>query len=184
MRDIPTQSVDLVLTDPPYGIGISKNPFRGKFPQKEWDNFVPTKEYFDEIFRISKHQVIWGGNYFSEFLPSKKSFFIWDKVQPEKFSSAMVEYAWRSDNKPAKMFKQRVTAFKKYHPTTKPVNLLEWCLSYFTEAKTICDPFMGSGSTGVACINSGRDFIGIELDEEYYNIAKTRIENVVNDIEE
>lgn len=184
MRDIPTKSVDLVLTDPPYGIGISKNPFRGKFPKKEWDDFVHTKEYFDEIFRISKHQVIWGGNYFSEFLPSKKSFFIWDKVQPEKFSSAMVEYAWRSDNKPAKMFKQRVTAFKKYHPTTKPVNLLEWCLSYFPEAKTICDPFMGSGSTGIACINSGRDFIGIELDEEYYNIAKTRIENAINDIEE
>lgn len=66
MRDIPTKSVDLVLTDPPYGIGISKNTFRGKFPKKEWDNFVPTKEYFDEIFRISKHQVIWGGNYFSE----------------------------------------------------------------------------------------------------------------------
>lgn len=142
MKEIPDGSVDIVLTDPPYGIGISKNPFRGKFEKKQWDNFIPTKEYFDEIFRISKHQVIWGGNYFSEFLPPKKSFFIWDKVQPESFSSAMVEYAWRSDNKPAKMFKQRVTAFKKYHPTTKPVNLLEWCLSYFPDAKTVCDPFL------------------------------------------
>ena len=176
MKDIPDGSVDLVLTDPPYGIGISKNPFRGKFPKKAWDNFTPSKEYFDEIFRISKHQIIWGGNYFSEYLPPKKSFLIWDKVQPQNFSSAMVEMAWCSNNKPAKMFKQRVTAFPKYHPTTKPVNLLEWCLSFFPDAKTVCDPFMGSGSTGVACVNTGRRFIGIELDEGYFEIARKRIE--------
>jgi DNA modification methylase len=175
MKSIPDKSIDLILTDPPYGIGISKNPFRGKFEKKEWDSFTPSKEYFDEMFRISKDQVIWGGNYFSEFLPPSRCFYIWDKVQPEKFSSAMVEMAWCSKQSPAKMFKQRVTAFKKYHPTTKPENLIEWNLSFFPNAKTVLDPFMGSGTTGVICKKLGIDFIGVELDEEYFKIAKERI---------
>lgn len=175
MKQIPDKSVDLVLTDPPYGIGIAKNPFRQKFEKKEWDNFIPTKEYFDEIIRVSKHQIIWGGNYFSEHLPPSRCFYIWDKVQPEKFSSAMVEMAWCSKQSPAKMFRQRVTAFKKFHPTTKPTNLMEWCLTFFPDAVTVLDPFMGSGSTGVACKNLNRHFIGIEQDANYFEIAKRRI---------
>jgi hypothetical protein len=175
MKQIPDKSVDLVLTDPPYGIGIAKNPFRQKFEKKEWDNFIPTKEYFDEIVRVSKNQIIWGGNYFSGHLPPSRCFYIWDKVQTEKFSSAMVEMAWVSKQSPAKMFKQRVTAFKKFHPTTKPVNLMEWCLTFFPDAVTVLDPFMGSGSTGVACKNLNRHFIGIEQDANYFKIAKGRI---------
>jgi DNA modification methylase len=177
MKSLPDNSIDLILTDPPYGIGISKNPFRGKFEKKEWDSFTPSKEYFDEMFRVSKDQIIWGGNYFSEFLPPSRCFYIWDKVQPEKFSSAMVEMAWCSKQSPAKMFKQRVTAFKKYHPTTKPENLIEWNLSFFPNAKTVLDPFMGSGTTGVICKKLGIDFIGVELDDEYFKIAKDRIYN-------
>lgn len=175
MKNMPDKSIDLVLTDPPYGIGIAKNPFRQKFEKKEWDNFIPTKEYFDEIFRISHNQVIWGGNYFTEHLPPSRCFYIWDKVQPEKFSSAMVEMAWVSKQSPAKMFKQRVVAFEKFHPTTKPLNLMEWCLSYFPNATTVLDPFMGSGTTGVACKNLNRNFIGIEKDEAYFEIARKRI---------
>lgn len=175
MKQIPDKSVDLCLTDPPYGIGISKNPFRQKFEKKEWDSFIPTKEYFDEIFRISKNQVIWGGNYFTEFLYPSRCFYIWDKVQPEKFSSAMVEMAWVSKQSPAKMFKQRVVAFEKFHPTTKPLNLMEWCLGYFPDAQSVIDPFMGSGTTGVACKNLNRKFIGIEKDANYFEIAKRRI---------
>ena len=177
MRGIPDKSIDLVLTDPPYGIGISKNPFRQKHQKKDWDNFKPTSEYFSEIFRVRKNQIIWGGNYFSENLPPSRCFYIWDKVQPEKFSSAMVEMAWVSKQSPAKMFKQRVTAFKKHHPTTKPENLMEWCLNWFPDCNTVLDPFMGSGTTGVACVNTGRNFIGIELDKDYFDIAKERIEN-------
>jgi len=177
MRTIPDKSIDLVLTDPPYGIGIAKNPFRQKFEKKEWDNFIPTKEYFDEIFRVSKHQIIWGGNYFSEVLPPSRCFYVWDKVQPEKFSSAMVEIAWVSKQSPAKMFRQRVTAFKKHHPTTKPINLMEWCLSFFPDTKTVLDPFMGSGSTGVACKHAGISFIGIEKDLQYFEIATNRLAN-------
>lgn len=179
MKKIPDKSIDLVLTDPPYGIGIAKNPFRGKFKKKEWDAFTPTMEYFNEIFRISHHQVIWGGNYFSDKLPPSKCFYIWDKVQPEKFSSAMVEYAWVSKNSPAKMFKQRVTAYEKFHPTTKPTNLMEWCIGMFPDAKTILDPFMGSGSTGVACKNLNKNFIGVELDVEYYETAVKRLNETV-----
>ena len=175
MKQIPDKSVDLCLTDPPYGIGIAKNPFRQKFEKKEWDNFIPTKEYFGEIFRISKNQIIWGGNYFTEFLYPSRCFYIWDKVQPEKFSSAMVEMAWVSKQSPAKMFKQRVVAFEKFHPTTKPLNLMEWCLGYFPDAQSVIDPFMGSGTTGVACKNLNRKFIGIEKDANYFEIAKRRI---------
>jgi DNA modification methylase len=178
MKSIPDKSIDLCLTDPPYGIGIAKNPFRQKFEKKEWDNFTPSKEYFDEMFRISKNQIIWGGNYFSKNLSPSRCFYVWDKVQPEKFSSAMVEMAWVSKQSPAKMFKQRVVSFKKYHPTTKPVNLMEWCLAFFPDTKTVIDPFMGSGSTGVACKNLNINFIGIEKDESYFAIAKKRIEGV------
>jgi DNA modification methylase len=177
MKSIPDKSIDLILTDPPYGIKISSNPFRQKYEKKDWDNFTPTKEYFEEIFRVSKNQVIWGGNYFSEFLPPSRGFFIWDKVQPEKFSSAMVEMAWSSKQSPAKMFRQRVTAFKKYHPTTKPVNLMEWCLAFFPSAKTILDPFAGSGTTGVACKNLDRNCILIEKEQDYFDIARARIES-------
>lgn len=175
MKKQPDKSIDLVLTDPPYGIKISSNPFRQKFEKKDWDNFTPSKEYFDEMIRISKNQVIWGGNYFSDCLPPSRGFFIWDKVQPEKFSSAMVEMAWSSKQYPAKMFKQRVTAFKKYHPTTKPENLMEWCLSFFPDAKTVLDPFAGSGTTGVACINTGRNYILIEKEQEYIDIINKRL---------
>ena len=182
MKKIPDGSIDLVLTDPPYGIGISKNPFRQKFEKKEWDSFIPTKKYFDEIMRVSKHQIIWGGNYFTDYLKPSRCFYVWDKIQPEKFSSAMCEYAWVSKQSPAKLFRQRVTAFKKFHPTTKPENLMEWCLLWFPDAKTVLDPFMGSGTTGVACKNLNRNFIGIELDKDYYEIAKKRIENTPSNL--
>lgn len=178
LRELPDKSIDLVLTDPPYGIKISSNPFRQKFTKKDWDNFTPTKEYFDEIMRVSKNQIIWGGNYFSKFLPPSRCFYVWDKVQSEKFSSAMVEMAWVSKQAPAKMFKQRVTSFKKYHPTTKPENLMELCLSFFPDAKTILDPFAGSGTTGVACKNTGRNYILIEKEPEYIEIIKKRLESV------
>ena len=175
MKSIPDGSVDMVLTDPPYGIGISGNPFRGKFEKKKWDNFTPSQEYFSEMLRVSREQVIWGGNYFSAHLPPSRGFYVWDKMQPEKFSSAMCEQAWVSRQAPAKMFRQRVTAFKKFHPTTKPENLMSWCLEWFPEAGTVLDPFMGSGTTGVACKNLNRNFIGIELDPDYFKIAQERI---------
>ena len=173
MKLMPDKCVDLVLTDPPYGIGIAKNPFRQKFEKEDWDNFVPTQEYFNEIFRVSKEQIIWGGNYFN--LPPSQCFYVWDKVQPEDFSSAMCEMAWVSRQSPAKLFKQRVVSIQKFHPTTKPVELMKWCIQFFPEAKTILDPFMGSGTTCVASKTLGRNFIGIELSQKYCDIANQRL---------
>ena len=173
MRRFPDKYFDLCLTDPPYGIGISSNPFRQKFKKDDWDNFTPTQEYFNEIFRVSKEQIIWGGNYFD--LPPTQCFYVWDKVQPRNFSSSMCEMAWVSKQSPAKIFKKRVIDFKKYHPTTKPTELIEWCISFFPNTKNIIDPFAGSGTTGVAAKRAGLNCLCIEISSEYCEIARKRV---------
>ena len=124
MKRTPDKYYDLAIVDPPYGIGIANNPVRQKHSRKAWDSSPPT-EYFSELFRISKNQVIWGGNYFE--LPPCKGFLIWDKKQPFDFTLAMCEFAWTSFNKPAKMFSYSVMSERgKIHPTQKPVALYEW----------------------------------------------------------
>ena len=173
MKQMPDKCVDLVLTDPPYGIGIASNPFRQKFEKQDWDDETPNKEYFDEIFRISKEQIIWGGNYFD--LPPTQCFYVWDKVQPEDFSSSMVEMAWVSKQAPAKMYKKRVVSIEKFHPTTKPYEMMAWCLKFFPDALTVLDPFLGSGTTALACKMLGRNYIGIEKEQKYVDIANQRI---------
>ena len=102
MKRYSDKYFDLAIVDPPYGIGISKNPVRQMHKKKDWDNEIPSKQYFDELFRVSKNQIIWGGNYFD--LPPSQGFYIWDKKQPENFSLAMCEYAWSSIQKPAKIW--------------------------------------------------------------------------------
>lgn len=174
MRSMPDKSVDAVITDPPYGIGIANNPFRQKHEKKDWDRYAAGSEHIAEILRASGNQIIWGGNYFD--LPPTQCFLIWDKVQPESFSSSMVEMAWTSFSKPAKMFQRHVVSYEKFHPTTKPVELMCWCIANYTdEGTTILDPFMGSGTTGVACMQLGRNFIGCEIDSKYFSIAEKRI---------
>lgn len=174
---IPDKAIDLVLTDPPYGIGISSNPFRQKFDRQDWDSNVPQNECFDEMFRSSKEQIIWGGNYFN--LPPSQGFFVWDKRQPRTFSSAMCEYAWSSIKSPAKLYSEWVVKIEKFHPTTKPLGLIEFCLSFVTEAQTILDPFLGSGTTLVAAKNLGRRAIGVEISREYCEIAERRLQQEV-----
>ena len=122
----------------------------------------------------SQDQIIWGGNYFG--LPPSRGFLVWDKKQPENFSLAMCEMAWISRQQPAKMWRQSVLSYEKEHPTQKPVPLMEWCLGFVPDAVTILDPFMGSGTTGVACVNQSRRFIGIELEPKYFDIACKRIQ--------
>jgi len=175
MKSMQDNQFDLAIVDPPYGIGISKNPVRQKHNKKEWDNSIPTKEYFKELFRISKNQIIWGGNYFD--LPPTQGFFIWDKKQPHDFSLAMCEYAWSSLQKPAKMWSLSVLKDKgKIHPTQKPVELYEWLLmNNAKEGDKILDTHLGSGSIAIACHNLGYDLEGYELDKEYYDNALKRI---------
>lgn len=173
MRGFADKQFDLVLTDPPYGIGIAANPFRQKFEKENWDDFVPSKEYFDEIFRVSKQQVIWGGNYFG--LPASQGFLVWDKKQPEDFSSSMCEMAWMSRQSPAKLYKEWVVSIKKFHPTTKPLELMRWCISLFPEAETILDPFAGSGTTIVAAKELGKTATGVEISPKYCEVARSRL---------
>lgn len=166
---------DAIVTDPPYGIGISSNPVRQKHEKMDWDNSTPTIDLMDLVLKSGNHAIIWGGNYFN--LPPSQGFFIWDKLQPENFSLAMIEMAWTNIKTPAKMFRQSVTSYSKEHPTQKPVNLMEWCISYCKNVETIIDPFMGSGTTGVACVNMKKQFVGIEREQKYFDIACKRIED-------
>ena len=181
MKRIPDKSIDLVLTDPPYGIGISSNPIRQKHTKKEWDANIPMELIFNEIFRISKNQIIWGANYFN--LPPSKGFLIWDKKQPYDFSLAMCEYAYSSFDFPAKMYSYSNRGDEiKLHPTQKPLDLMTFCLNFALQRdntiKTIYDPFSGSGTTLVSAKSKDLDYIGSELDKDYYEIINKRLSAV------
>jgi len=192
MKDIPDKSIDLILTDPPYGIGIANKEcvgggsWRGKtkkFDIKEWDNNKINKNYFDEIFRISKNQIVFGGNYYSDWFSSSSCWLVWykrDGLPTRTFADC--ELAWTSFNEPSRVFNFKQDGFirdakEKYtHPTQKPIALMEWCLNKYSKFNDlVLDCFMGSGTTGVASLKLNRRFIGVELDEKYFGIAKERI---------
>lgn len=172
---------DAVVTDPPYGIGagtgIGKVTKEGSdFRDKaQWDSEAPDLTF---IVDTGWPAIIWGGNYFG--LPASNGFLIWDKVQPEKFSLAMAELAWTNIKTPAKIWRWKSMSINggaaKAHPTQKPLALMEWCLGFLPNATTILDPFMGSGTTLVACQRMGRAGTGIELDPEYFDIACKRVD--------
>lgn len=177
--------VDAVVTDPPYGIdygragGFSASHGWGKWRENvEWDQERPAPAVFDAMRACSQEQIIWGGNYFADLLPPSMRWLSWDKGQRE-FSLADIELAWTSQQKAARVFTYgRGAAVRdgKQHPTQKPIALMQWCLGFLPDARTILDPFMGSGTTGVACVREGRRFIGIEIDPGYFDIACRRIE--------
>lgn len=183
MKRYSDKYFDLAIVDPPYGIGISKDTVRHVHKKKDWDNEIPSKQYFDELFRVSKNQIIWGGNYFD--LPPSQGFYIWDKKQPENFSLAMCEYAWSSIQKPAKIWSLSVMKEQnKIHPTQKPIELYEWIIMRNAEKDyKILDTHLGSGSIAIAIdiINKREQlnlqFVGCELDIDYYNKAIERIKS-------
>jgi DNA modification methylase len=187
MKDIPDGSVDAVITDPPYGMGIAnmtlgngKNQiYRGR---DDWDSKPPPPRFFTWATSREHPVIIWGGNYFAEWLNNSRCWLVWDKGTG-KNDFADCELAWTNqDVVVKKFFKSWVGANAKdgrerVHPTQKPVSLMKWVLGLFTEeGDTILDPFMGSGTTGVACAELGRNFIGIEIDKDYFEIAKKRVE--------
>lgn len=179
--------VDAVVTDPPYGIARSGQveTFTKKLKHKRkfykdsgWDFNRPSKAIFDAIRSISSEQIIWGGNYFADLLPAKMRWLYWDKGQ-DGLSMSDGELAWTSMDSALRSFRLNRSALYfdgAEHPTQKPVALMRWCLSFLPNAETIIDPYMGSGSTLVACAKMGRKGIGIELDEDYFNIACRRVE--------
>lgn len=183
MKKMKDNEFDLAIVDPPYEIK-TKNPFQGSGKLKNralhkdrkikiWDK-APTKEYFSELMRVSKNQIIWGGNYFD--LPPTRCVIAWDKVQPwENFSQW--EMGWTSFSSPASLFKYDNRTGAKIHPTQKPVSLYTWILDkYANPGDRILDTHLGSGSIAIACHNLGFDLVGYELDKDYFEAAKKRLE--------
>jgi DNA modification methylase len=164
---------DLLLTDPPYGIGIANNPVRQAHAKMDWDASVPEPGLLKAMIAESGKAIIWGGNYFE--LPAHQCFLAWDKMQPEDFSLAMLEQAWTNLKGPAKMFRKSVTSYSKEHPTQKPLELMAWCIGRAGEVKTILDPFAGSGTTGRAAKDLGLHCTMIEREERYCEIAAKRM---------
>ena len=193
MRGLPDKAFDLAIVDPPYGIKRlsveenrdEKSNFRRSMAKmvesaKGWNAIKPTQEYFEQLFRVSREQIVWGANNFT--LPESEYFCVWDKQQTvANFASA--EYAWVSMNSwrhPAKVFRYQIHAANavepKIHPTQKPVKLYEWLLtSYAKQGQRILDTHLGSGSSAIAANGLGFEFVGIELDADYYAAACERI---------
>ena len=179
---------DLAIVDPPYGIGISgqkeqknrKKSDRKYHKEKCWDNAIPTKDYFKQLFRVSKNQIIWGANYFVEHLnKGTKGWVVWDKAQ-YGLTMSDCELAYSSFQKPTRVYiKNRAVLISQntIHPTEKPIKLYEWLLmNYAKEGDKILDTHLGSGSIAIACHNLGYELTACELDKEYFDAAMKRIE--------
>ena len=186
MSRYPDNYFDLALVDPPYGIGMDRNPC-GRLSKygsvSKADNNIPDQKYFKELFRVSKNQIIWGGNYFD--LPPTRCFYIWDKKQPENVSFASCEFAWTSFNDSAKTYYKRPqnADINRVHPTQKPVSLYQWLLKRATEnGFKIIDTHFGSGSHGIALDSANKiekmelTLVASEIDKDYYNDAKKRFD--------
>ena len=180
MKEMKDNEYDLAIVDPPYGIDVTKMNMGGRKrneldKKKNWDNSIPNKEYFKELFRVSKNQIIWGGNYFK--LPCSQYFCVWDKGETMYGRSfAEAEYAWVSKGG-TRIYKKNPNQLDRIHPTQKPVKLYEWLLmNYAKEGDKILDTHLGSGSIAIACHNLGYDLTGYEIDKDYYKAAKKRIE--------
>lgn len=189
MKKIPDKYFELAIVDPPYGIGIDgqkesicKNPKhnRKKHNKKDWDSSIPDKDYFQELERVSKNQIIWGGNYFVPHLDKgKKGWIVWDKGQ-HGLTMSDCELAYSSFDVPTRVVVINRVELRKdgtIHPTQKPVRLYKWLLqNYAKEGDKILDTHVGSASSLIACHEMGFDFIGFELDGEYFEKAQKRLE--------
>ena len=185
MKDLPDKAFDLAICDPPYGIGMDGGNvgYKGfnNFEKKDWDKETPNAEYWNELMRVSQNQIVWGGNYFD--LPPSRCWVIWDKGEGfYNRTYAEAELAWTSFDANVKIYKRDPLARGDYkgkiHPTQKPVALYKWLLkNYAKEGDKILDTHLGSGSSAIAAFDGGFDFVGIEIDEEYFNAAKKRFDN-------
>jgi site-specific DNA-methyltransferase (adenine-specific) len=189
MKQYPDKHFELAIVDPPYGLdlanmnmGLGKSKKASKIQNrkwkpKDWDKDTPSEEYFYELFRVSKNQIIWGGNYFD--LGVCYGFCIWDKGSPEGMSFSDCEFAWHSFKVVAKLFKYSTYLNKgdKIHPTQKPVALYEWLLhNYAKQGDKILDTHLGSQSSRIAAYKNGFDFTGFELDAEYFEKGNKRFD--------
>lgn len=201
MATCKDKQFSLAIVDPPYGINAAKRngsigqkKGQGKitnYKYKEWDNKIPNQQYFEELFRISINQIIWGANYFVKYLPAGMGWIVYDKLQPEGVSFASAELAYTSFNRSIETFKTSRANMqncvsnnekiglqnKKIHPTQKPVQLYKWLLkNYAKEGDTILDTHMGSQSSRIAYYEGGFDFWGCELDKDYFDAGCKRFD--------
>ncbi len=195
MKQYADNHFDLAVVDPPYGIGEDglKNHSRGggnaksrKYTPKVWDSKIPTAEYFEQLLRVSKNQIVWGGNYMVEYLKPSMGWIFWDKdTWAQDFSDG--EFAYTSFKRGAKRFKYTWCGFrqgptnqsieKRFHPTQKPVALYDWLLhNYAKQGDKILDTHLGSGSSRIAADKAGLDFTGFEIDKEYFDASVKRYE--------
>jgi site-specific DNA-methyltransferase (adenine-specific) len=180
MAALPDNYFDLAVVDPPYGIDIeTSGTYFKQFQTKGWDNEIPNREYFQHLKRISINQIIWGGNYFLEYLGNAKCFLIWDKMIGDGMSFADGEMAWTSFKKPTRI-KRLLSRSEngKQHPTQKPVALYKWILkNYAKPGDKIFDSHMGSQSSRIAAYDMGFDYWGCEIDKDYFEAGNKRFEN-------
>jgi site-specific DNA-methyltransferase (adenine-specific) len=199
LSEFEPKSIDLVLTDPPYGIGVNKMNLGGggvaphthfeHDKSESWDDKSIDIIGCSYLIRYSKNQIIWGANHFAQFLPHSRGWLVWDKrgeMNGNDFSDC--ELAWTSFNQPIRklthvwngMLQQKgMKKEKRTHPTQKPTRVMEWCINFTQDVYIILDPFLGSGTTAVAAKNLGRKCIGIEIEEKYLKIAKERLRQEV-----
>ena len=190
MKEFPDKSIDVIITDPPYGkkadrgtngFGSAKN----RIYKGGWDSKIPEKAVFDEMFRIAKNVIIFGGNYFAHYLPPSKCWIFWDKKGDIAFKNPFAdgELIYTTFTKPVKKIVFRQQGFitdskdRRYHPTQKPSELVQTLIEQFSdEGDIILDPFLGSGTTAIAAVKTNRHYIGFELDPNYFDIACKRLD--------
>lgn len=190
MREFPDKHFDLAIVDPPYGIGATATIGAGdkrsgtaaseKWGAKKWDEQRPDSDFFIELFRVSRHQIIFGGNYFADLLPASRCWLIWDKM--ERVNQADAELAWTSFDASVRIFQfwgNKLKGFlnpNRFHPTEKPVALYRWLLhNYAKPGDKILDTHLGSGSIAIACHEKGFDLTGSELDPDYFAAMQKRL---------
>ena len=197
MARYPDKHFDLAVVDPPSGIGAtvtigagdlkSGRKAQNKWGDKDWDKKRPDKCYFDELFRVSKNQIIFGGNYFADLLPASRCWLVWDKLQ--RINQADAELVWTSFAKSVRVFEFnccKIQGFMnpdRFHPTEKPVALYDWIFKNYAKPNDlILDTHLGSGSSRIAANKAGLDFVGCELDSEYFDAAEKRYQNFISQI--
>jgi len=174
---------DIAIVDPPYGIDINSSGthFKEKYEIKDWDKATPNDEYFKELKRVSKNQIIWGGNYFLDRLGNCKCFIIWDKKIAEDMSFAMCEMAWTSFKNGAKIYNKTATQLNRIHPTQKPIGLYDWLIDRYAEkGQIILDTHLGSGSSRISANKAGLSFVGCEIDKDYFNAQEKRYKEFIS----
>ena len=195
MKHYPNKYFDLAICDPPYGLGMHNAIGNGDkrngivrnkvWAGGEWDNEIPNIQYFTELLRVSKNQIIWGGNYFAHLLPKSDKWLVWDKMQ--RVNQSDCELAWTSFKGALRIYQFHCSKLQgfmnpnRFHPTEKPINLYQWILENYAEKEQkILDTHVGSGSSRIACYKNGFDFVGFEIDKQYCEASEKRFINAIS----